>query len=371
MPRVTFRLTLPPDTPPGTLFLTGDHRAWSDDPTGWTFRDGVLPAELPDGLLAQVKVRRVNPDGTTTEEGDAWGGRARAHRIKVRGDTTVSLTVAGWQDASGGAARPTRSAPPREETVLDAPWGAQSVRLWWPAGHEGPLPLLILHDGQNVFDEAPTFAGDSWDAAGAAQALADAGHPVRIAALPVNDDRNRRYVPFPFDLNSFDSGADEYADWLRDTLLPHLHARFGAVPAQDTALAGSSFGGLITAFAGLRDPGTYGTLGVFSPAVWPADFAFLRWMAGRGDPHSRVWVDMGDHEGSSVQGAQETVTLARDLTAQLAPHVAEAHFTVGEGHWHDEPAWRERLPAFLRWWRGAGVAGGLFERPASRSGQPV
>ena len=98
MPRVTFQLTLLPGTPTGTLFLTGDHRAWSDDPAGWTFREGVLHAELPDGLLAQVKVRRVNPDGTTTEEGDPWGGRARAHRVVVRGDTTVPLTVPGWQD---------------------------------------------------------------------------------------------------------------------------------------------------------------------------------------------------------------------------------------------------------------------------------
>lgn len=82
---------------------------------------------------------------------------------------------------------------------------------------------------------------------------------------------------------------------------------------------------------------------------------------------------MGDHEGSSVQGAQEVITLARDLTAQLAPHVAEAHFTVGEGHWHDEPAWRERLPAFLRWWRGLEEeeTAEALACPASRSGQPV
>ncbi|GGL07004.1 alpha/beta hydrolase [Deinococcus radiotolerans] len=351
MPRVTLQLTLPPGTPPGTLFLTGDHRAWSSDPHGWTFSGSTLHAELPDGTLAQVKVRRVNPDGTVTEEGDAWGSRARAHRVIVRGDTTLPLTVAGWQDERTGGRRPARSTPPREETVLSAPWGEQPVRLWWPDGHDGPLPLLILHDGQNVFDEGPTFAGDSWDAAGAGRALADAGHPIRIAALPVNDDRSRRYVPFPFEMNDQDSGADEYADWLRGTLLPHLHARFGPIPAQDTALAGSSFGGLITAYAGLRDPGTYGTLGVLSPAVWPADFAFLRWLNGRSDPQARVWIDMGDHEGSSVQGAQEVLHLARDLTAQLTLHVRETHFTVGEGHWHDEPAWKERLPAFLRWWR--------------------
>ncbi|MFC6801392.1 hypothetical protein ACFQDE_06300 [Deinococcus caeni] len=45
------------------------------------------------------------------------------------------------------------------------------------------------------------------------------------------------------------------------------------------------------------------------------------------------------------------MTRTRDLSTQLAPQVREARFSVGAGHWHDEPAWRERLPAFLRWWR--------------------
>ncbi|WP_019587532.1 alpha/beta hydrolase [Deinococcus apachensis] len=367
MPRVRFRLSAPPPVPGATLFLTGDHRAWSSDPERWTFQDGPgsseLSAEFPEGALLNVKVRARHPDGTVTEEGDAWGGRAPAHRAVVRGDTTVDLTLAGWQDEREGRDRPWRSALPRETLTLAAPWGEQAVRLWWPEGQDGELPLLILHDGQNVFDEGPTFAGESWDAAGAARTLADEGFPCRIAALPVNHERSRRYVPFPFELNGHDSGADEYADWVRETLLPHLHARFGSVPPSRVALAGSSFGGLITAYAGLRDPGTYGTLGVFSPAVWPADFAFLRWLEERSDPQARVWLDMGDHEGNSLESAAEIVVLTRDLAARLRPRVAEVHLTIGEGHWHDEPAWRARFPDFLRWWltglEGAKPAGSV------------
>ncbi|MDL2343761.1 alpha/beta hydrolase-fold protein [Deinococcus sp. MIMF12] len=351
MPRVLFRLSAPPPVPGATLFLTGTHRGWSDGVEGWTFGpDGVLAAELPPGALLNVKVRALAPDGTVTEEGDAWGGRAPAHRLVVRGDTTLDLPVAGWQDGRAGRERPTRSAPPQGTLMLAAPWGEQPVRLWSPGDVEGDLPLLILHDGQNVFDEGPSFAGESWDAAGAAQALADAGFPCRLAALPVNEDRSRRYVPFAFELNSFESGADGYADWLRDALLPHLRGRFGPVPPQRVALAGSSFGGLITAYAGLRDPGTYGTLGVFSPAIWPADHAFLRWLEGRADAQARVWLDMGDHEGDTLESAAALVTLTHDLAARLRPRVAGVHLTIGEGHWHDEPAWRERLPGFLRWW---------------------
>lgn len=354
MPRVLFRLSAPLLAPGSVLFLTGEHSGWSDEPEGWTFREGPnsseLCAEFPEGTLLSVKVRARLPDGTVVEEGDAWGGRAPAHGAVVRGDLTLTLDVEGWQDERAGRGRPSRSAPPRETVTLPAPWGEQPVWLWWPEDQDGELPLLILHDGQNVFDEAPSFAGESWNAAGAAQALAHAGLPCRIAALPVGDERSRRYVPFPFELNGHDSGADDYADWLRTDLLTFLAGRFGALPPGQVALAGSSFGGLVTAYAGLRDPGTYGTLGVFSPAVWPADFAFLRWLEGRGDPQARVWLDMGDHEGGSLEGAAEIVALTHDLADRLRPRVAEVRLTIGEGHWHDEAAWRARFPAFLRWW---------------------
>lgn len=344
---------LPARSPAGTLFLTGDHRAWSHDPQGWIFqRDGnslVLDADLPAGSLLGIKVRVLGEGGSVTEEGDAWGGRAPAHKAVIRDEgQTVTLHLKGWQDERQGTGRPQNSAPPTQEFTLTAPWGDQLVRIWEPAGATGPLPLLILHDGHNMFDEAPTFAGASWDAAGAAQELAREGYPFRMAALPVNDERSRRYVPFPFEMNDFNPGADEYCDWLREVLHPELERRFGS--PTHTALAGSSFGGLITLYAGLRDPERYGTWGVFSPAIWPADFELLRWAKERAAPAARVWLDMGDHEGSTVQEAAEIVQLTHDLAEFLCPKVADVQLTIGKGHWHDEAAWRERLPDFLRWW---------------------
>ncbi|WP_278914211.1 alpha/beta hydrolase, partial [Deinococcus wulumuqiensis] len=201
-----------------------------------------------------------------------------------------------------------------------------------------------------------------WDAAHAVpRGIAPIGRlkaaGVRVAALPVNEERSRRYVPFAFELNNFDPVADEYLDWIRETLKPELTRRFGPVAPARTALAGSSFGGLITLYAGLRDPGEYGTWGVLSPAIWPADFALRRWMSGRSDPQARVWLDMGDHEGPDLKGAAEIVKLTHALAADLSPLVREVQVTIGQGHWHDEAAWRARLPAFLRWWvKGSGSA---------------
>ncbi len=342
---------LPPNTPDGVLFLTGDHRKWGNDPEGWTFKrsgpGAVLEGDLPAGALLGVKVRMLH-SGQITEEGDAWGGRTPAHQAVVHGDMEIQLQLEGWQDNRKGRGRPSAAAPPREELTLAAPWGEQIVRLWWPESSTPPLPLLIMHDGQNVYDEAATFAGQSWSVVEAAQALADEGHPCLIAALSVNDERSRRYVPFPFKMNDFNSGADEYLNWIAETLKPALAERFGMAP--QTALAGSSFGGLVTLYGGLRAPAEFATLGVFSPAIFPADFELLRWMKPRTAPQTRIWLDMGDHEAASLDGAAETVALTHDLAARLKLKVREVQVTIGADHWHDEAAWAARFPAFLRWW---------------------
>lgn len=357
--RVRFQVRLPAGTPPGQVFLTGTPRAWSDDPRGWTFDAGDrLDADFPPGTLASLKVRLLRHDGTVTEEGDPWGGRAPAHKLVIQGDhmqadRTVTLTVAGWQDGRGGAGRPMTAAPPREEWTLAAPWGEQRVRLWWPAGTRATdLPRLLLHDGQNVFDEGPTFAGQSWHAADAAQAAADTGHPCLLVGLSVNEERSRRYLPFAVHLNGHRPGADEYLNWIARTLMPALDRRFGTVGAGRTALAGSSFGGHVTLYGGLRDPGRYGTLGVFSPSLWPADHALPRWVAARADPAACVWLDAGDHEGDTLTDSARSVQDVRQLGEALHGRVREVHFSVGAGHWHDETAWKERFPAFLAWWLG-------------------
>lgn len=312
----------------------------------------MLEAELPEGQLLNVKVRVRGEAGRITEEGDAWGGRAPAHRAAVQGDSEIVLPLTGWQDERAGKDRPGHAHPAREEWILSAPWGMQAVRLWWPTETgSSPLPLLIMHDGQNVFDEASTFAGQSWDVGAAAQQLADEGYPCLIAALPVGKDRNHRYVPFGFELNDFAPTTEPYLDWIAQTLLPGLAKRFGETAPKDRALAGSSFGGLVTLYGGLRAPELFGTLGVFSPAIWPADFALLRWLQGRSAPQTRVWLDMGDHEATSLSGAAEVVALTYRLAEEhLNKKVAEIKLTIGEGHWHDEAAWAIRFPAFLRWW---------------------
>ena len=89
----------------------------------------------------------------------------------ARPDSTVTGTLLQW------------------EGVADEHHAARTLLAWLPPSYAAEpgrrYPAVYFHDGQNVFDEGPTFAGESWDAAGAAQALADAGfEEIRVEVAP-------------------------------------------------------------------------------------------------------------------------------------------------------------------------------------------
>lgn len=63
-----------------------------------------------------------------------------------------------------------------------------------------PLPLLLLHDGQNLFQDSLSFSGHSWHAAEAAAALIAAGRVPRFLVAGIDHSRAQRsldYLPYP------------------------------------------------------------------------------------------------------------------------------------------------------------------------------
>ncbi|ADV67630.1 esterase [Deinococcus maricopensis DSM 21211] len=318
---------------------------WQMTPTpgGWT-----LTRPVPLGTLLEFKVRR--DDGV--EEGDVHGGRALAHQHVVTGDATVPFEVTGWQNGQGGARPSTRPA----RTVAFTLWSPELhedrevlVHLppSYPAG--GPYPVLYLHDGQNMFDEATAFSGVTWRADRAADTLARGGREVILVAVPCGPRRSQLYTPFRSRVNAYAPLADAYLAFLTGTLKAHVDRTYRTRPERPfTGVAGSSFGGLISLYAAFTHADTYGAAGVFSPSLWVGDHEVWPWLATRARGADRVYVDMGTHEGDDVDASRMLVRHALALADTLSDKGSRVRAQVGEGHWHDEVAWAERFPAFLR-----------------------
>jgi predicted alpha/beta superfamily hydrolase len=209
-------------------------------------------------------------------------------------------------------------------------------------------PVLYLHDGQNVFDEATSF-GDEWRVDETAQELIIAGRIDPIIVVGVyntGDHRLDEYTPTA----AADGGgghADDYGRMLVEELKPFIDETYKTFPgAANTAMGGSSLGGLLTMHLGLRYPTAFGKLAVLSPSIWWDDRVILREVAALpGKQPQRIWLDAGVREGEKVIADAQ---LLRDALVAKGWTLGEdlVYFEAEDGE-HNERSWAARVGAVL------------------------
>jgi predicted alpha/beta superfamily hydrolase len=208
-------------------------------------------------------------------------------------------------------------------------------------------PVVYMHDGQNLFDPATSFAGE-WHVDETMERLATEGTEAIVIAIPnMGADRPNEYGPF-HDPSAGGGHGDAYIAFLTDTLRPLIDAQFRTrtEPAQ-TGIMGSSMGGLISLYGFLRRPDVFGFAGVMSPSLWFAKGAIFDVAARRGTWTGRVYLDTGTAEGRPQ--LRQTRDMARLLRRQ-APHPRrQLRYVEDRGAGHNEGAWGRRFERAIQW----------------------
>lgn len=235
--------------------------------------------------------------------------------------------------------------------------GEREISVYVPPGYdEEPgrrYPLLILQDGQNLFDPATSFIpGKTWRVAESADEAIAAGEvePLVIAGVAnAGERRIAEYTPTR-DMKLGGGEAGKYALLLTRELLPFLHARYRlrSGPA-DTGLGGSSLGGLVSLWIGLRHADVFGRLAVLSPSVWWNHryiLGYVREVAPELLRRPRIWLDVGDQEGRrTLADADMLHALLRKLGWRDG---VDLEYETIAGGTHDEASWAERVRPLLR-----------------------
>lgn len=237
--------------------------------------------------------------------------------------------------------------------------GERSVHVWVPPGYAEHrrmrYPVLYLHDGQNIFDPETAFIrGQHWQAAESATALVNEGQiaPLLIVAVDnAGEARIDEYTPTYSARISRGGHADRYAQMMLEELMPFVAERYRVRSGpRFTAAGGSSLGGLLTLYIGMRHPEVFGKLAIMSPSLWWDDRAILRMIAGHPmRPRPRIWLDTGTEEASSLRSSTRD---ARALRRILSRHGwrggRNLMYYEDEGGGHNERAWAHRFPMMLR-----------------------
>ena len=226
--------------------------------------------------------------------------------------------------------------------------------VYLPPGYDAHLarsfPVLYLHDGQNLFDGATSFIpGVDWHVG---QTADDGIHNGRVEPLIIvgiyNAGRQRLGEYTPTRMPRLGGGrANRYARFLLEEVRPFVHAQYRAErAAQNTGIGGSSLGGLVSLYLGLKQPEIFGKIAALSPSVWWNERVILRFAQSAAvQPLPRIWLDIGTREGPRIV---EDVERFRDTLLHKGWRVGrDLHYQRVEGAEHNEAAWAKRVGPFL------------------------
>ncbi len=217
------------------------------------------------------------------------------------------------------------------------------------------FPVVYMHDGQNLFDPSVAFGGNPWYAQNAIDAAAENGafREAIIVGPEATADRIGEYTP------TMDPGYGGgkgllYLRMLVEELKPKADAELRTLPEREnTAILGSSLGGLVSSYAGTVKATTFGLVGAMSPSTWWDNKVLLTLVAATpASPRPiRVYVDSGD-SGTSSDDKVNTSELAKAYRTLGYSESSTLKYVVQAGASHTEIYWAQRLPKALEFLLG-------------------
>lgn len=136
---------------------------------------------------------------------------------------------------------------------------------------EERFPVLDLQDGQNTHDDFAPYGNWAVDKRLAQLKAEGKGNVIVVAIDHAEEHRIKEFIPF--DHPKFGKGkGDEYMDFLVQKLKPKIDESFRTLAdRENTAIGGSSLGGLISLYGGITRNHIYSKVMIFSPSLWVSD----------------------------------------------------------------------------------------------------
>lgn len=224
----------------------------------------------------------------------------------------------------------------------------RDVIVWLPPGYyentEQRYPVLYMHDGQNIIDPETSFLGIDWQIDETADSLIKLNKIEPMIIVGVYNTTNRRT-----EYSENDTGY-AYIDFLVGELKPMIDKRYRTKPEREnTAVAGSSMGGLISFMAAWENPEVFAKAACLSPAFKIGKYDFVDNVLTYEGKLKDIflYIDNGGIglEDSLQAGIDEMLTAIKNIGYQEGENFVWVKDKFAE---HNESAWAERAHLFLK-----------------------
>jgi predicted alpha/beta superfamily hydrolase len=223
----------------------------------------------------------------------------------------------------------------------------RTLRIYLPPSYGlNPLkryPVLYMHDGQNLFEASTAYGGVEWKVDETANSLINNGQMDEVIVVGIdNGGANRIYEYTPCcDPQYGGGGADVYERFILETVKPYVDQNYRTLPGnKNTAIMGSSLGGLVSFYIGRRHPEVFSKLAGLSSSFWWNNQMLTRQVEAA---TTKVLVNFYIDAGTSSDGLTETTRMRDALVADGYVQGRDLYYYVAQGAGHNESAWAARL----------------------------
>lgn len=233
---------------------------------------------------------------------------------------------------------------------IDAPQLQTKKKIWvyLPLNYEKSnqkYPVIYMHDAQNLFDAAASFGGE-WNIDETLDSL-----KAKVIVIGIEHGNEKRFEELTPYKNEIRGGgnADAYLEFIVKTLKPQIDSTYRTkTNAKNTAIWGSSLGGLVSFYAALQYPDVFGKVGCFSPAFWINKEEIFQKMENTPNFNTKIYLLCGDSENKEnmVSNMEEMETLINSKRCECKKLNKSIIVKGGE---HNEKLWRNAFAKAYLW----------------------
>ena len=248
----------------------------------------------------------------------------------------------------------------------------RNIRVYLPPNYYKSMkryPVVYMHDGQNLFDESSSESGGMWDIKKNMDMLyqeddicaivvgIDSKEETRTSQYsPFMDDFMRVLMPCIKNVELAGGEGDLYGEFIVETLKPYIDRVYRTIDAREnTAICGSSMGGLISIYIGLKYQDVFSKIGCMSGAMFFAKKGMLEYIMGiKARKDLKIYMDVGTNETSNEEFLEfpklyvESSFDIYKLLKYIGVRNDNIEFLIDEGGVHSEHEWCKRFSGMIK-----------------------
>lgn len=248
----------------------------------------------------------------------------------------------------------------------------RTLRIYLPPDYEKSnkrYPVFYMQDGQNLYKNKDAAYGVSWKVGEALDRLIHEDKCKEIIVVGIDNGEDKRFfeysiwntdemtykgktIKMPFTVGGEGSA---YIDFTVNTLKPYIDENFRTMPdRENTAIGGSSMGGLISLLTGLAHQDKFSKVATISTALFFCIEDIEKYIKTQGyREEMKIYMDLGTEEtsDSSVEVFPKIYLESNEMLFNFLRNngFENIKYQICQGAVHHESEWAKRFPDIVQW----------------------